>query len=267
MKIGDLIKKKKVDMPSKILAPARRPVALPAKPVGSSFGKTTPAFALSERIGNLSRQGLSEPEIVKELRGQGYSSLDIDKALRDSLKTGVGEPVLPVMERSVRETRTPPKIDFERDDLRMPEFPAPQRQPSSLPPRQFPPRPQPTGRPFPVMDLRKGTPQRQTEELIEVTVEEKWKEAENKIKNMESKLGDLDASLKKLEEDITGLKQMEEKKGGEISGKIDTYKDSITELAERLEGMETALKSALESVLESNRSLSDAVRGLKEKGR
>lgn len=282
----NLLKKKKVDPPT--LQPVKRSGGLlPQRPVGGSFGSVTPAFALGQRIESLSRQGMSEPEIVKDLRGQGYSSLEIDKALRDSLKSGVGEPTLPVMERRIEHQRA------EREDLRMPEPPMPQRVPSEvlerpasrLQPgerllggrpigseRQIVGRPPPTERagirPFPVIDLRKGVPPgRATEELIEVTVEEKWKEAESLIKGTEGKISELEARLKQLEEDIGQLRQMEEKKETEISTKIDTYRDSIQELSQRLEGMETALKSALESVLESNRSLSDAVRGLKEKGR
>ncbi len=257
MKIGDLLKKKKPAEPARGM-PIRRPLQ-PPRPVGGSFGRTSPVSALAERIGSLSRQGMAEPEIVKELRSEGYSSIEIDKGLRDSLKSSVGEAVLPVMERPVRETRPQPRIE-EREDLRMPEPP--------LPPRPGARQVEERQRPFPVIDLRKGIGStRATEELIEVTVEEKWREAETKIKGVEGTIIDLGARLKKLEEDVEELNKAEQRKESEISTKIDTYKDSMVELSERMEGMESALKSALESVLESNRTLSESMRSLKDKGR
>ncbi len=259
MKITEMLKKKKFDIGK--AQPPRRPSNLPLRPVPGTFGRAPSAGSvLSERIGNLTKQGMSEPEIVKELRVEGFSSLEIDKALRDSLKGGVGEPVLPVMERGVRETRTPSRFeeDVEKSPFRLNEPPIPPRPVYGDRPQQ--------AKPFPVIDLRKPSmPSRTTEELIEVTVSEKLKNTESEMKGFEGKLADLDNRLKRLEDDVEFLKVEEQRKESEFSKKIDGYKDSMGEISARMGGMESALKSALESVLESNRTLSEAVRGLKDK--
>jgi len=54
-----------------------------AQPVG---GPRIP----TERVVSLSSQGLSEPEIIRSLRDEGYSPLEVDRAMKQALRTGAG---------------------------------------------------------------------------------------------------------------------------------------------------------------------------------
>ena len=269
--VGDLLKKKKT-LPGQPIA--RTTTALSRLPA-PGFSKTPTQSVLSGKIGQLSQQGIAEPEIVKQLRTEGYSSLDIDRALRNSLKAGVGEPQLPIREKSLSELRRPETRaddDFlERSGMRMPEPPLlsrsrPTEEKQSLQERPVQRAQQPIERPksFPTIGFNKPAPGKDVQELIEVTVEEKWKEADGKLKLFESRLAEVDSRFRKLEQQLDDMKKDEYKKEAELSNKVDSYQDSMTQISTKMEGMETALKGALSSVLESNRSLAESVRGLKK---
>ncbi len=259
--------KKKPPMPPRPVMPIRRPMGQMQQRSGAGSAPS----GLTEKIRSMSRQGMAEPEIVRKLRMDGYPSLEIDRAIRDSLKAGIGEPELPVRERPVSELRPANRLPTE--EMRMPEIPSryepapmhhPQPTHGTAPPHGLPPRP--VSRPFPTIGFGKPA-NRETEELIEVTVEEKWKEAQEKIKGVENKFAEFEERIKGLEAVIEELKKGEQQKDVEISTKIDTYKESMGEMAEKMEGMESALKTSLESVLDSNRTLAEAIRHLKEKGK
>jgi len=44
----------------------------------------------TEKVVSLSSRGLSEPEIIKTLREEGFSPLDVDRAMKEALRTGTG---------------------------------------------------------------------------------------------------------------------------------------------------------------------------------
>ncbi len=44
----------------------------------------------TDKVVSLSSQGLSEPEIIKTLREDGFSPLEVDRAMKDALRTGTG---------------------------------------------------------------------------------------------------------------------------------------------------------------------------------
>jgi len=44
----------------------------------------------TERVVSLSSQGLSEPEIIRSLRDEGYSPLEVDRAMKQALRSGAG---------------------------------------------------------------------------------------------------------------------------------------------------------------------------------
>ncbi len=280
LNVGDLLKKKKRDFDLPPLVPRRPGLPFPGQRTQSAptFSKTPTHLVLADKINKLSQQGMAEPEIVKQLKAEGYSSIEIDRSLRNSLKAGVGEPQLPIREKTVSELRRPDtKTDddfLERTGMKMPEPPLPQR-PRQFPPPNRPPMPPPPlqrqtqplqeRKPFPTIGFGRPSGNKEIQELIEVTVEEKWKEAENKIKMFESKMGELDSRFKRIEEELDQMRKEEYKKEAELSTKVDSYQDSITDISTKMEGMESALKGVLESVLESNRNLSESVRVLKKK--
>lgn len=56
------------------------------KPAGPASGMGLP----TQKVMSLSSQGMSEPEIVKKLREEGHSPLEVDRAMKDAMRTGAG---------------------------------------------------------------------------------------------------------------------------------------------------------------------------------
>lgn len=97
----------------------------------------------TERVSSLSSQGLSEPEIIKTLREEGYSPLEVDRGMKEALRTGTGAqmapppPQQPVQPPPPR--KEPPQSPYGTS--------TPHLQPSSQPPPQA--ASQPPGSAFP----------------------------------------------------------------------------------------------------------------------
>ncbi len=56
------------------------------KPAGPPGGTGIP----TQKVMSLSSQGLSEPEIVKRLKDEGHSPIEVDRAMKDAMRTGAG---------------------------------------------------------------------------------------------------------------------------------------------------------------------------------
>jgi len=65
-----------------------------ARGAAAPAGSKLPATA---RVSALSAQGLSEPEIIRSLKSEGYSPMEVDGAMKQALRTAVGaeRPVAP----------------------------------------------------------------------------------------------------------------------------------------------------------------------------
>lgn len=215
---------------------------------------------LSERVSHLVAKGLSQPEIVKVLKNQGYGEPDIERAVKQNIKMGVESPDFPVKERSIRPREKGEPLyqqeEIERHPLRMPDV---ERRPStgrpSLPARMAPPAPHP------------GVDKRDVEALVEEVVAEKWESVESRLSEIEEKFSSVETRLANLEDKANQIRMEETNKDKEISTKIDTYRESISGLSSKMEGMESVMKTSLSALLETTRSLSDVVESLKKRER
>lgn len=59
------------------------------KAAAAPAASRTPAI---KRVSTLSAQGVSEPEIIRELRSEGYSPMEVDNAMKQALRTAVEQP-------------------------------------------------------------------------------------------------------------------------------------------------------------------------------
>jgi len=106
---------------------------------------------------------------------------------------------------------------------------------------------------------------RETEEIVEAIVEEKWGMMKGELADIHGTIEGIDSRIGSLEqtmEQIRGEKKTEIK---QIDEKIDTYKESISEMCGRMEAMETAIKNSLTPMMQSLRSLSETVKTIKKK--
>lgn len=252
----------------------------------------------ADRVASLSSQGMSEPEIIRTLRSEGYSPIEVDSAMKDALRSAVrpgpariappptptrgfgAPPEEPIMRErrlifsgdEVPGTR-PNEQPFSEEEtipeneLELPRFPG-------MAQRKAPPLPveeadmedlepvSPSARPTPREDRMKS--RHEYEEIAESVVEEKWGTFERQMEDVIDRVKELTIRVNNMQQAMDRLQG--ERKGdlNEITEKIESYKQSIIEVSSRMEGMERTMKDSMTPMMQSLRSLSEAVRTFKE---
>ncbi len=282
-------------------------------------GAPAPAGIPTQRVVELSSEGMSEPEIIRVLKKEGYSPMEVDKAMKEALRSSaVRAAAGPQPPFEPRNLPPPPQ----RPQPRFPQEPAPapaepqekrrifpeeppepvpeERQPAPPLPeeRMGPPseaelpelpgmeKPRPAARPLPPLPgeerFEEEIPhipaptqkpkrskamerRRMFEEIAEGVVEEKWDSFEKYIDEIHKKIRSLRKKVNYLEEIIDKIQSERASEIEEIKAAIETYKTSINEISARMEGVEKAVRDSLTPMMQSVRSLSDAVKELKKK--
>lgn len=259
----------------------------------------SPARIPTSDVQSLSARGMSEPDIINTLRNEGYTTDEIDHAMKSSLRSRVSGPSggMPPrgpepVERPVPPPSRPPKGVFDERLEPLPGPAGPPKEPfdpmGDLPaePRgsdfgrtspSFEPRPGPGrfeepgfNRPRPpAMPQRpkrhKPMERKEMEELTEVIVDEKIKEFQGKFNSMNAHMQQMNKRIDGLKNEIEGIRSEKMTEVKEIEGMIEGFKTSIGDVTVRIDGMEKALKDSLSPMLESMRSLSETVKLLKQK--
>jgi DNA-binding transcriptional MerR regulator len=208
---------------------------------GSKKGKEYDKAIPLDRVRAMNRSGLSDKDIIKQLKSEGYSYGEIEKAMLQSVKEGVApEPFAPVMSRPDAEVpRSPSMPNFEEEFFS-------DRNSQDL-----------------MEDLRPEAsetglePEVVMEELIEEVVGEKVAKYEDRIKRMEDTIAMLKAEIKHSS-DIMMTTPAE-------SGTAKEMDDRLEELEARIGGLEKAFKQFLPSLTKNIESLSDMIHEMKEK--
>ncbi len=256
------------------------PMEGPPGPLGPPSGRIIP----TDEVKALSSRGVPEPDIIMKLRRDGYSTGEIDQAMKDALRSRVsGETGPPPPAYGGRALGGPPEDLPAREEIPRglgypsseamggPELPPP---PAEAPPggMEFPESPTgedflrpPPGRVAPVGRPSKRIDKREMEELAEVIVEEKLRGMDERFRAIDTRFHQINRKMDTLSAEMNMIRS---EKSGEVKGiedKMESYLKSIDGLNGRIESMEKALKDSLAPMLESLRSLSDVVKSLKEK--
>ncbi len=255
------------------------------------------------RVIALSSRGMSEPEIIKTLKGEGYTPLQVDQAMKEALKTSVasgpaGPPEPPPQEElpgdyPQESGMGPPRREMRPEDVpAIPTIPTEDDLPPPPEPLPGPPEPprfrgldmpgpddagmneEPLPGEEPIPRLRepvtrkeaKEDRRRALEELAESIIEEKWVGIREEIMNLKSQAQETNLKVASLEQSIKHIEGEKRTDMEQIEEKIDTYKQSIGEVSSRMESIEKAMKDSLSPMMQSMRSLTDTIRSMKEKG-
>lgn len=229
------------------------------------------------KIKLLSSKGLSEPEIVEALKKEGYPVSIINKVLRETVK-GV---VLPA--KITEELRPPSSAEIKAkaagaepatETPKLPSHEMPKFPLGPLPPTE------PAGRgpveeeieeEMPLLpppkppEHRERISKEEVEEIVEAILEEKWEEFEEKFGKMEAKVDEIGSKVAEMESVVNELKQIKKTDIQEIKENVNTYKDLFTEMTSRMEATEKVVKDSLAPMMETMRSLSEAVKALKKR--
>lgn len=257
------------------------PASGPPAPESDSAGPGRPSRKIipTDEVKALSSRGVPEPDIIRTLRREGYSTSDIDQAMKEALRSRVsGEAYGPPEGNPPGNEQIPGDLGYplssggEGADLPPPpEYYSPRRADPDMPESPVGEdfmRPRISSRPSPSEERRSqrsGMDRKEIEELAEVIVDEKLRDIRGEMKSADARFTQFNSRLETLSAEIDKIRS---EKSGEVKGieqKIDNYSTHIDEMNGRIESMEKALKDSLSPMLESMRSLSELVKNMKEK--
>jgi prefoldin subunit 5 len=271
----------------------------------------------TERVMSLSSQGVSETDIIRTLKNEGYTPVEVDTAMRQALRGAVGGPrpapprpappqqlqPAPPAPQAVpgppaphaeppapQAGPEPPPLPLQSQvppsDLSAPDIPPPPEASSlAMPPLpgepgfesgepELPEPPTSPGaageRPIPrlrepmTMGEARDDRRRAIEELAEGIIEEKWSQFKSEIEGIQAQLMDVKDRVSALEQSARGAGSEKGSDLDKIEDKIDTYRQSMNDVSSRMEAMEGAMKNSLQPMMQTLRSLSDAVKSIKE---
>jgi len=267
----------------------------------SFFGKKkAPAVSSVDRVRGLSSQGFSEPEIIRTMRREGYSPVDVDRSIKSAIRDtassdfsqpfgGMPRPGEPFRGGAPRFEMDEPLAQSEMaqqrpqfgDDLSMPALPGMASRPA-LPEPPAPPRRAPSPldmeiepdfkrRPMQeIPKLRAPREERaiersEVEEIIEGLVEEKWDLVERELGEFTERMKEIVDKMKTMEDRVNLLAEKRREDQEDVKSSVAAYKDAVGELSMKIESVERAVKDSLSPMLQTLRSLSDTLKVMKEK--
>lgn len=250
------------------------------------------------RAADLSKRGFSESDIINILREEGYGPLEVDRALRESLKGGVKKPRFPKVdqlhpfgkveseyeEKKRHLKKEKPSFETEFDEFEKPDIEKLKREARD---RNIPKLPSIPGEPGyeeleisplpsrradelsprhqePVKDIDEKTKD-MIEELVESVIEEKWNTVKRRLDSFERKFEKIEKNIDVAKDDIDDIEKVKSSKVVKLEDRIDDYEKSVSDMNEKMDSMEEVIKNSLTPMMESLRSLSETIRELKRK--
>jgi DNA-binding transcriptional MerR regulator len=212
-------------------------------------------------VQDLASKGMSEQEIVAQLRKQGFSLYQIEKALSIALKstiTGTPEKVVPgpMVKPAIEPTKLPSPPPSPLEPLPMeqkpPEFTFEENVQEIFEKPPPPPKPEETG------------PEITLEEIVEGIVAERLSRLEEKFSLFERKDQQLQEQINDLKKQIEELKESLRKSETSFIGKLEEYGEHVSTIEARIGGIERVFKEFLPELTENIRMMASMMEKLKK---
>jgi len=200
-----------------------------------------------ERVRMLTQQGMSDKDVIRQLKSEGYSYDEIEKGMLNAVKDGVDQTSLPMMQQQPQIRRPQPVTNLPTwDEV----YEQPQSQEEQ---EQFA-----FTEEEPTSDI---SPELAIEELVEGVVNEKWEKLETRLDNTEKNLHRLMVMTKKISEkeptgSVTETGHSED---------IQSLYAKVEDLEARVGGLEKAFKQFLPSLTRNIEALSHMIHEMKDK--
>ncbi|MBS3056898.1 MAG: hypothetical protein J4473_05705 [Candidatus Aenigmarchaeota archaeon] len=198
-----------------------------------------------ERVRMLTQQGMSDKDVIRQLKSEGYSYDEIEKGMLNAVKDGVDQTSLPMMQQQPQIRRPQPVTNLPTwDEV----YEQPQSQEEQ---EQFA-----FTEEEPTSDI---SPELAIEELVEGVVNEKWEKLETRLDNTEKNLHRLMVMTKKISEkeptgSVTETGHSED---------IQSLYAKVEDLEARVGGLEKAFKQFLPTLTRNIESLSAMIHEMK----
>ncbi len=200
-----------------------------------------------EKIASMRASGMSDRDIIKKLKGLGYSYDEIEKAMLSSLKSEVSS-------SKHEEKPTPTNHGTDVENI----FEPPQVKEEQVAPIEtlLEPEQQPGL-------FQEPEPELSIEELVEGVINEKWEIFEKELRNLKF---DQEKLVKEIEEIKNAINKLsEEKQNPVLEKKINELNKRFDELDSRVSGLEKAFRQFLPSLVQNVRILSELIDKMKKK--
>ncbi len=215
-------------------------------------------------VQKLASQGMPEPEIISQLRVQGFSPMQIDRALSQAIKSAVSRPQYPIQPRTA-----PPERVVPGPQVRTAIEPAPL--PES-PPFDFSPQPQEftfeeTPQEFvekPEVPQQVSGPEITLEEVIEGVIADRWEGFEKRLIGLDQRDQQLEQRIEDMRKQVDDLRILANKSEQTFVGKLEEYGGHIGGIESRIGSIEKAFRDFLHELTENVRTISDIVDKLKK---
>ncbi len=193
-----------------------------------------------DEIRRMASKGMSDRDIIKDLKGRGYSYNDIEKAMLAAVKEGVNEPSAPSAEMPSEEFFAPSQPQQLQPSYELPTFE--EEQPQFVNPEQT---------------------ENMMEELIEGVIEDKWNKFEDRMSKIEDSFEKAKAEMKQWQ--IKQDQQRRESPTKELELRISEMSEQLEDIDARVGGLEKAFRQFLPALTKNIESLSQLIHELREK--
>lgn len=191
-----------------------------------------------DEVQKMTKRGMSDKDIIKHLKGKGYSYESIESAMLKAVKEGVDDE--PKQQLDMQSPATDNIFEL---------------------PQEFP---QPAQEMMPEFGTGEiEQPEIMLEELIEGIVEDKWRKFDDRLKKIDENFDKMRAEIKQFEAKLDQNRR--ESPTHELDGRMADISDQLEDLEARVGGLEKAFKQFLPSLTRNIESLSHMIHEMKDK--
>ena len=256
-------------------------------------------FVPVDRVREMAARGFSEPEMIDVLRRDGFSADEVDKALTQALRIGVtGEqPQRPPTQQFQQQQQPQPQQQPNQPIYQRPREPQPEgdfKWPSDQMAHEanqanLPKAPKNDGLPT-LESIGSAQSQNQTgpqqdasmpqipetslpdsysqqyssEDYVDYIVQQRMTEVTEKVKEFQTNYEDLQKKIVALTEEMKATSSKNNPVQTQVASKIETFGETVTDVDNRLSGLEKAFKETLPELIDSVRTLSDVVQKVRK---
>lgn len=211
-------------------------------------------------VQRLAGQGYSEADIISQLRQQGFTPSQIDKALTGALKSKVGGPQPPVERRP---QITPPERIVSGPVVKPAIEPLELSKPPSEftfeeTPEQFAEKPE-------IPKKEEIGPEITLEEVIEGVVAERWSQFEERLNRFDQRDMQIQNQVEEIRKKIDSLEKKEKESEHTFISKLDEFGEHVSGIEGRIGSIEKAFKDFLPELTDNVRTMAEIVEKMKEK--
>lgn len=217
-------------------------------------------------VQKMASQGMPEPQIISQMRTQGFSPMQIDKALSQAIKSAVSLPSSGQMQAAPPERVVAgPQVRAAINPAVLPESPSFDFSPQQNMPQEF--TFEENAQQFaekPEVPQQAGGPEITLEEVIEGVISDRWSAFEKRISGIDQRDQQLEQRMDDLRKQVDETRALVGKSEQTFVGKLDEYGGHIGGIESRIGSIEKAFRDFMPDLTENVRTISAIVERMKK---